>query len=80
VKACRISKRTARCDRVESGGQHGDTGLIGARDACAIIAAGIALLQPFPLRIADIATFPIATNDVTTPNNVAMRASACPSG
>jgi hypothetical protein len=47
---------TARRDRIEGGRQHGNAGLIGTRHACAVIPAGIALLQPFPLRIIDIAT------------------------
>jgi hypothetical protein len=52
------SERTVRCDRVESGGQRGNAGLVGAREACAVIPAGVAFLQPFPLRIAHIATLP----------------------
>jgi len=55
-------------------------GLIGARDACSIIRAGIAFLQPFPLRVADIATLPHRDERRYEPNKVAIRASARPSG
>ena len=69
-----------RCNHIESRRQRSDMGLIGARDACSIIRAGIAFLQPFPLRVADIATLPHRDERRYEPNKVAMRASACPSG
>src|ERR1700744_2361560 len=58
IRSRATSEWAMRWNRIESRRQYSATGLVGPRDACVVIPAGVALLQPFSLRVADIATLP----------------------
>jgi hypothetical protein len=53
-----FSERPARSNRVEGRGQRLDARLVGAREACGIVRAGVPFFQPFALRIGDIRALP----------------------